>query len=99
GDSVALRVLRTRRPARFDDYRVAAGPDAGTAPSPRVRAVVGLPVFVERRLWGLISAGSTHDAPLPPDSEARLNEFTKLMATAIANSEAREGGARVAEGP
>ena len=26
GDSVALRVLRTRRPARFDDYRVAAGP-------------------------------------------------------------------------
>jgi hypothetical protein len=26
GDSVGLRVFRTRRPARFDDYRVAAGP-------------------------------------------------------------------------
>jgi PAS domain S-box-containing protein len=97
GDSVALRVLRTRRPARFDDYRVAAGPDAETARSIGVRAVVGVPVFVERRLWGLISAGSTHDAPLPPDSEARLNEFTKLMATAIANSEAREEVHRLAD--
>jgi PAS domain S-box-containing protein len=89
GDSVALRVLRTGRPARFDDYRAAAGPDAETARSIGVRAVVGVPVFVERRLWGAISAGSTHDRPLPPDSEARLNEFTKLMATAIANAEAR----------
>jgi signal transduction histidine kinase len=44
---------------------------------------------VERRLWGAISTGSTHDGPLPPDAEARLNEFTKLMATAIANAEAR----------
>jgi PAS domain S-box-containing protein len=76
GDSVALRVLRTGRPARFDDYRAAAGPDAETARSIGVRAVVGVPVFVERRLWGAISAGSTHDRPLPPDSEARLNEFT-----------------------
>ena len=69
GDSVALRVRRTQRPARFDDYRAAAGPDAETARSIGVRAVVGVPVFVERRLWGAISAGSTHDGPLPPDTE------------------------------
>jgi PAS domain S-box-containing protein len=97
GDSVALRVLRTRRPARFDDYRAAAGPDAETARSIGVPAVVGVPVFVERRLWGAISAGSTHDGPLPPDREARLNEFTKLMAAAIANSEAREEVHRLAD--
>jgi len=97
GDSVALRVLRTRRPARFDDYRAAAGPDAETARSIGVRAVVGVPVFVERRLWGVISAGSTHDGPLPPDSEARLNQFTKLMATAIANAEARAEVHRLAD--
>jgi PAS domain S-box-containing protein len=97
GDSVALRVLRTGRPARFDDYRAAAGPDAETARSIGVRAVVGVPVFVERRLWGVISAGSTHDAPLPPDTEVRLNEFTKLMATAIANAEARAEVHRLAE--
>ena len=97
GDSVALRVLRTRRPARFDDYRAAAGPDAEAARSIGIRAVVGVPVFVERRLWGAISAGSTHDGPLPPDAEARLNEFTKLMATAIANAEARAEVHRLAD--
>ena len=97
GDSVALRVLRTRRPARFDDYREAAGPNAETARSIGIRAVVGVPVFVERRLWGAISAGSTHDGPLPPDAEARLNEFTKLMATAIANAEARAEVHRLAD--
>ena len=97
GDSVALRVLRTRRPARFDDYRVAAGPNADTARSIGVRAVVGVPVFVERRLWGAISAGSTHDGPLAPDAEARFDEFTKLMATAIANAESRETLAKLAE--
>jgi PAS domain S-box-containing protein len=97
GDSVALRVLRTQQPARFDNYRVAAGPDAETARSIGVRAVVGVPVFVERRLWGAISAGSTHDGPLAPDSEARLDQFTKLMATAIANSEARAEVQRLAD--
>jgi signal transduction histidine kinase len=90
-------VLRTRRPARFDDYRAAAGPDAETARSIGVRAVVGVPVFVERRLWGAISAGSTQDGPLPPDAETRLDEFTKLMATAIANAEARTQVHRLAD--
>jgi PAS domain S-box-containing protein len=97
GDSVALRVLRTRRPARFDDYAVAAGTLAEGARSIGVRAVVGVPVFVERRLWGAISAGSTHDGPLPPDTEARLDQFTKLMATAISNAEARAEVHRLAD--
>jgi len=97
GDSVALRVLRTRRPARFDAYGVAAGKLAETARSIDVRAVVGVPVFVERRLWGAISAGSTHDGPLPPDTEARLDQFTKLMATAISNAEARAEVHRLAD--
>ena len=97
GDSVALRVRRTQQPARFDDYRVAAGPDAETARSIGVRAVVGVPVFVEGRLWGAISAGSTHDKPLPADTESRLDKFTKLMATAIANAEARAEVHRLAD--
>jgi GAF domain-containing protein len=54
-------------------------------------------VFVERRLWGVISVGSTHGGPLPPDSEARLDQFTKLMATAIANAEARAEVHRLAD--
>jgi PAS domain S-box-containing protein len=97
GNSVALRVLRTRRPARLDDYRTAAGPLAETARSIGVRAVVGVPVLVEGRVWGAISAGSTHEGPLPPDTEARLDQFTKLTATAIANAEARAEVHRLAD--
>jgi signal transduction histidine kinase len=34
-------------------------------------------------------AGSSQEQPLPPDTEARLGPFTELVATAIANAEAR----------
>jgi len=97
GDSVASRVHRTGQPARIDDYWVAAGPLVETARSIGVRAVVGVPVVVEGRLWGVITTGSTDDGALPPDTEARLTQFTKLMATAIANAESRETLARLAE--
>ena len=97
GDSIASRVLRTGRPARIDDYWAAAGPLAETARSIGVRAVVGVPVLVEGRLWGVITTGSTHDGALPPDTEARLDQFTKLMATAIANAEARAEVHRLAD--
>jgi PAS domain S-box-containing protein len=97
GDSIALRVLRTGRPARFDDYRAATGSFAETARSIGVRAVVGAPVFVEGRLWGAISTGSTHAGPLPGDTESRLEQFTKLMATAISNAEARAEVHRLAD--
>jgi signal transduction histidine kinase len=37
----------------------------------------------------LITAGSSQEQPLPQDTEARLGSFTELVATAIANTEAR----------
>src|SRR5207302_3931540 len=43
---------------------------------------------VEDRLWGVMTV-STRREPLPPDTEERLANFTELVATAIANSEAR----------
>jgi len=52
---------------------------------------------VEGRLWGQIGAGSTGERPLPPDTEARLADFTELVATAIANAESRAGLARLAQ--
>ena len=51
--------------------------------------MVGAPVSVEGRLWGVIAVGSIDEERLPADSEARLVEFTELAATAIANAEAR----------
>jgi len=40
---------------------------------------------------------SSNDGPLPPDTEARLGSFTELVATAIANTEAREALAELAD--
>jgi signal transduction histidine kinase len=36
-----------------------------------------------------MAAGSSQEQPLPPDTEARLASFTELVATAIANADAR----------
>jgi signal transduction histidine kinase len=37
----------------------------------------------------MLGAYSAQEQPLPPDTEARLGSFTELVATAIANAEAR----------
>ena len=55
------------------------------------------PISVEGRLWGAISAGTTRDEPLPPETEARLGQFTDLMATAVANTESRAEVERLAD--
>src|SRR6202008_2905522 len=48
---------------------------------------VSSPILVEGSLWGVISLIATEE--LPPDTEQRLEKFTKLVTTAIANTEAR----------
>jgi signal transduction histidine kinase len=37
---------------------------------------------------GVIAASRKREEPFPPDTEARLGEFTELVATAVANAEA-----------
>ena len=44
----------------------------------------------------MISAASSLEQPLPPDTEARLVSFTGLVATAIANAQSRAALARLA---
>jgi PAS domain S-box-containing protein len=97
GDSVAPRVLRTGRATRIDNYTEAVGPLAETVRSLGIQAVVGAPILVEGRLWGAIITGSTGNASLPADTEARLLHFTELMATAVANAQARETLQRLAD--
>ena len=58
---------------------------------------MGTPIVVEGRLWGAMIAASTHDERLPADTESRIGQFTELMATAIANAEARAEVARLAD--
>jgi signal transduction histidine kinase len=55
-----------------------------------IRSAVAAPIVVEARRWGVMIAGSMLERPLPQDTEARLADFTELLATAIANAESRD---------
>jgi PAS domain S-box-containing protein len=89
GDSVSARVLRTGRPARMDGYEFARGAIADTIRQIGIRFAVGAPIFVDGRPWGVMTITSKGTRPFPAESEARLQSFTELVATAIANAAAR----------
>ena len=87
--NVAALVLDTGRPARVDDYANATGSLAAHARTQGIRSAVATPILVEERLWGAVIAFSRSAESLPADTESRVGEFTELVATAIANLQAR----------
>ena len=89
GENVAAMVLRTGRPARMDTHDNAPGPAAARIRQLGLRTGAGAPIIVDGRVWGAAIVGSTRPEPLPPDTEARMADFTDLVATAIANAETR----------
>ncbi len=95
--SVMATVARTRRPARMDDYTTLTGAIAEAARAGGFQSAIGAPITVEGRLWGVIIAISTDPEPIPERSEARLGQFTELVATAVANAEARDALAQLAD--
>ena len=88
GKNLATLVFETGRPARIN-LADASGPIGAAVRPDGIGSGVGAPVIVEGRLWGLLIARSTPEQPLPADIEARLANFTELVATAIANAESR----------
>ncbi len=94
GPSVAAEVLRTGRTARIDDYEDVTE-RALFARDTALKSVVGAPVVVDDRLWGVMVASSGGGA-LPVGTEARLSDFAELVATAISNTEARTRTGRLA---
>ena len=89
GASIATQVRETGRPARVDSFIGATGPIAREAQSLGIRSSVGCPIIVGGRVWGVIAASTTHEKPFPPNTEARIADFTELAATAVSNAEAR----------
>jgi signal transduction histidine kinase len=89
GQNTPTLVFRTRRSARIDDYADASGPPAQAGCGWGFRSAVGAPISIEGRLWGVMTVASTRAESLPADSEGRLAGFTELVATAIANAQAR----------
>ena len=95
GTNVRSLVRDSRAPARIDDYSQLDGDLADHARRVGYNSTVGVPIDVAGRLWGAMIVSTTD--PLPEDTAERLVRFTELLATAIANAEAREALAGLAE--
>ncbi len=80
--TVAAHVRQTGLPARRTEVAPPHLPE-GTY------SAVGAPITAGGTQWGAITVLSPIDRPLPVDTETRMAEFTDLVATAIANAEAR----------
>ncbi len=85
----ATEVYRTGRSARTDSrgWPSASGPIHAVRRRMGLASTVASPITVGGRLWGAMTISS--DVPLPLEAEARLEKFTDLVATAIANVESR----------
>jgi signal transduction histidine kinase len=94
---VIAAVRQTGRPARVEDYVHMTGEIAAVVRGAGMRSGVASPIVVGRRLWGAMVVLSPRREPFPQDTEARLTDFTELVATAIANAESREALARLAD--
>jgi signal transduction histidine kinase len=87
----AALVQATGRPVRVD-----RSPEDSLLAARGVRSGVIAPITVDGRLWGFMTVGSVTGSP-PPETEARLADFTELVAAAIANADAREELRHVAD--
>ena len=94
---VTTTVRQTGRPARVEDYADMSGEIAQVIRGAGMRSSVASPIVVERRLWGAMVVLSPRPEPFPENTEARLTDFTELVATAIANAESRAAVTRLAD--
>jgi signal transduction histidine kinase len=87
---IVASLQRTGRPLRIDDYTQIRGAIAWPARELDIGMAAGAPVLVSGRVWGAVVVAAGYERPpLPADTLDRLAVFTELMATAIANGEAR----------
>jgi signal transduction histidine kinase len=91
GRNVNTLVYERNGPARVDHHLTeGAEPVTAAARGFGMRSSAGAPISVEGRPWGLIGVASTRENALPPGTEHRLADFTELIATTIANTQARQ---------
>jgi signal transduction histidine kinase len=90
--TVIAAVIARGRSTRKDDYDDASEPVRRLG----IRSGVAVPIVVEGALWGIVAIGTVRER-FPDDAEQRLEEFTALAATAIANAESRSALGRLAD--
>jgi signal transduction histidine kinase len=81
-------IRATRRPVRLDSYEGVAGPIAEWFRDAGIAGSVGAPVIVSGTLWGALEVSG--QTPLAPGADARVAQFSELVAVALANADARE---------
>jgi PAS domain S-box-containing protein len=97
GPSLGATVLETARPARIEDYADLQSSSAAVMRERSVSSAVGAPILVDGRPWGVICVSTAYGPSVPDAVEARLADFTELLATSIARTSSRETLARIAE--
>src|SRR3954451_12508091 len=90
-------IRQTGHAARVEDYAQTPGDEAGVVRAAGMRSALGTPIVVGGRVWGAIVLLSPRRAALPEDTGARLADFTELVATALANAEARAALSQLAD--
>jgi signal transduction histidine kinase len=83
-------VVGTGRPGRVDDWSTIPGEIAAKHRAEGFGQAVAAPIIVDGALWGHMAAYGEADEILPPGCENRLADYTNLMASAIANAQARD---------
>jgi signal transduction histidine kinase len=89
GRNVTTIVFQTGEPARIEYDEVSGAIGAAAKRDWRLRLSLGVPISVGGRLWGAMVVAFTREGVLPGDAEARLAAFTELVATALADAQAR----------
>jgi signal transduction histidine kinase len=89
GRNLPSLVLRRQAAARMDCFIGALSPLCVYLREHGIRSGVGTPIIVRGKCWGVMLAFSTREHLLPRDAQARICDFTDLVASAIANAQAR----------
>src|SRR4051794_41141130 len=82
-------VLDTHEPARVDDLATSPGTVGEVARAAELGSGCAGPIVVNGAVWGKMCVFSRVGTVLPAGTENRLRDFIDLIATAIANYEAR----------
>ena len=96
--SALTKVARTGAPARqaTDDPGVPAELHARLT-ALGVTSLVAAPIVVSGHIWGAVVVSLTGEQRFPANAEERLGQFAALVAVALANAQAREELATLAE--
>ncbi|MCW2918814.1 MAG: hypothetical protein JWN52_6882, partial [Actinomycetia bacterium] len=89
GSNLPSMVLHSNTPARMDCFLGAVSPLCVYLRQHGICSGIGTPIILDGKCWGVMMAFSTHDRLLPRAAETRICDFTDLVATAIANTQAR----------